>query len=184
MEPLEVVRSLLDVRRLAVAGALASAPADATRLSERTGLRRRDVLDAVGALRTAGLVAADGDLYRIDEQGLRRVAQRLATTALPMDPFIGYGMSDDERVVLSRFFEGRRLTEIPTSRPKRLVVLERLALEFEVGRHYPESEVNDILGAFHPDWSALRRYLVDEGFLDRADNHYWRSGGKVPLDAS
>ena len=65
----------------------------------------------------------------------------------------------------------------------RLVVLQRLALEFDVGRRYTEAEVNSILGAFHPDWSALRRGLVDEDFLDReprgGGNMYWRSGGRV-----
>ena len=48
---------------------------------------------------------------------------------------------------------------------------------FEPGLRYPESRVNEILGEFHPDYAALRRYLVENGFLDRADNHYWRSGG-------
>ena len=43
------------------------------------------------------------------------------------------------------------------------------------------SIVNDILVAFHPDYAALRRYLVDDGFLDRADNVYWRSGGSVDV---
>lgn len=79
-----------------------------------------------------------------------------------------------------RFFAGERLTEIPAQRGKRLVVLERLALEFEPGRHYGEAEVNAILGRFHPDHATLRRELVDEGLLDRAQSVYWRSGGRVP----
>ena len=44
-------------------------------------------------------------------------------------------------------------------------------------------KVNEMLFAFHPDWSTLRRYLVDEGFLDRDhvddQNWYWRAGGRV-----
>ena len=77
----------------------------------------------------------------------------------------------------------RTLTEIPASRAKRQVLLQRLALEFDVGRRYTEREVNDILFPFHPDWSTLRRHLVDEGFLDREhvddQNWYWRAGGRV-----
>ena len=96
-----------------------------------------------------------------------------------MDPLIGYGMDDAERRVLSRFFVGRTLTKIPVGHAKRRVVLERLALEFEIGHHYPESAVNDVLRAFHPDVAALRRYLVDEQLLDRADGVYWRSGGRT-----
>jgi hypothetical protein len=59
------------------------------------------------------------------------------------------------------------------------VVLERLALDFEPGVHYPEPEVNAMLSAYHEDYAALRRHLVDEGFLDRAAGEYWRMGGRV-----
>jgi hypothetical protein len=52
---------------------------------------------------------------------------------------------------------------------------------FEVGVHYPEGEVNTYLRSFHPDTAALRRYLVDEGFLSRERSVYWRTGGTVEL---
>jgi hypothetical protein len=60
-------------------------------------------------------------------------------------------------------------------------VLERVALEFEPGERYDEKEVNVIVGRFHNDYAALRRYLVDEGFLDREGGVYWRAGGRVDL---
>jgi hypothetical protein len=44
--------------------------------------------------------------------------------------------------------------------------------------------VNLILGKRHADTAALRRYLVDEGLLDRAGGEYWRAGGTVELDPS
>ena len=44
-------------------------------------------------------------------------------------------------------------------------------------------EVNDILRAFHPDTAALRRYLVDDEFLERRDAVYWRAGGTFDIDA-
>ncbi|MGI8686532.1 MAG: DUF2087 domain-containing protein, partial [Acidimicrobiales bacterium] len=70
-----------------------------------------------------------------------------------------------------------RLTSIPTARAKRLVVLDFLAGRFEPGRVYVESDVNGILGRVHDDHAALRRYLVDEGLLERRDGFYWRAGG-------
>jgi hypothetical protein len=82
-----------------------------------------------------------------------------------------------------RFFDAAgRLTSIPRKRAKRLVVLDRLAQEFELGRTYPESEVVAVLTRFHEDHAALRRYLVEEQFLTREDSVYWRSGGTVHLD--
>jgi hypothetical protein len=70
-----------------------------------------------------------------------------------------------------------RLRSIPTKHSKLNVVLDHLSQAFEPGRTYPEAEVNDILTRFHPDYAALRRYLVENGFMTREDNVYWRSGG-------
>ena len=39
------------------------------------------------------------------------------------------------------------------------------------------AEVNEILARFHPDYAALRRYLVENGFMTRENSVYWRSGG-------
>lgn len=89
----------------------------------------------------------------------------------------------DPDVVAARFFDADgRLTTIPGKHAKQLVVLDRLAQEFELGRTYREAEVVEILTRFHDDHAALRRYLVVEGFLTREDSVYWRSGGTVHLD--
>ncbi|WP_230208905.1 DUF2087 domain-containing protein [Nostocoides sp. HKS02] len=68
---------------------------------------------------------------------------------------------------------------MPTKVRKRLVVLDLIAQEFEVGRTYAETEANAVLRGFHPDVAALRRYLVEEEFLERRDGLYWRAGGTV-----
>jgi hypothetical protein len=87
--------------------------------------------------------------------------------------------ADAERV-LRTFVKDGRLVGIPTKHSKRMVVLDFLAQLFEPGRRYSEPMVNLMLGQFHPDTAALRRYLVDAGFLDRQSGEYWRSGGTVP----
>jgi hypothetical protein len=97
----------------------------------------------------------------------------------PIDPaLLGEGWTPAEAEVLSRFFSGGRLTAIPSTRTKRVVVLDRLAQEFTPGLRYPEAEVNFTLQMFDADYASLRRYLVDEGFLTRADGVYWRTGGR------
>lgn len=183
MEPAGLIKLFLDRDRLAVAGALAARDMTTDGLVDATGRDRKTVLAAIGELRAAGLVTSHDLGYRLDDDALRSLAQDAAEIEVPMDPAIGFGMTDDERRVLERYFSGRVLIEIPSHRAKRLIVLQRVALEFDVGRRYVESEVNEILGAFNPDWSTLRRYLVDEGFLDReplgGGNEYWRAGGRV-----
>lgn len=84
--------------------------------------------------------------------------------------------------MLGRFFaDDGTLRTIPSKRAKQLVVLDRIAQEFELGVVYAEAEVDEILRRFHPDHAALRRYLVDDAFLTRSGGFYWRSGGTVAL---
>jgi hypothetical protein len=33
----------------------------------------------------------------------------------------------------------------------------------------------------HGDYATLRRYLVDDGFLERREGFYWRAGGSFDL---
>jgi hypothetical protein len=80
--------------------------------------------------------------------------------------------------VLKNFLDADgRLHTIPSKHAKLLVVLDHLSQRFEPGTVYPEKEVNAILGEVHPDYAALRRYLVENQFLTREDGFYWRSGG-------
>ena len=74
-----------------------------------------------------------------------------------------------------------RLRAIPTRRDKRRIILGYVAKVFEPGIRNPEKDVNVALRAFHDDYAALRRYLIDEGLLSRADNVYWRIGGPVDI---
>jgi hypothetical protein len=80
--------------------------------------------------------------------------------------------------VLRRFFdEHGRLVTIPAKHTTRLLVLDALAQRFTPGERYAETEVNARLRAAHDDVAALRRYLVDQGFLSREGGVYWRTGG-------
>jgi hypothetical protein len=90
-------------------------------------------------------------------------------------------MGVDPVKVERAFFVGGRLQRLPAKRGKRLVVLDRIAQEFMPGIRYNEGQVDARLKEVHGDHAALRRALVDEGFLQRESGIYWRSGGTVPV---
>jgi hypothetical protein len=112
-------------------------------------------------------VARTADLARV-ARSIAKVSSGAAPAAPPE--------TQGERVRRA-FLKDGRLDSIPSQRSKRLVILDVLAQEFEPGRRSPEKEVNRRLRAWHPDHAALRRYLVDEGFLEREHGEYWRAGG-------
>jgi len=74
---------------------------------------------------------------------------------------------DDGRVLENFIDVAGRLLSIPVQRKKRLAVLRWMAEDFQPGRLYPEEEVNRIISRRHPDFAALRRYLVDEELMQR-----------------
>jgi hypothetical protein len=83
----------------------------------------------------------------------------------------------DRAGVLRTFLPHGRLVAIPRRVAARRVVLDEIAQDFDVGRHYPEREVNEVLARYHEDVAALRRHLVEAELLDRAAGEYWRAGG-------
>ena len=142
-----------------------------------TGLDARAAGGALTRLVTAGLVerAEDGTLAFLSE-----AFALAARAAAPIENADEAGDVDpDAAKVLRAFVRDGRLSSIPTSRTKRLVVLDMLAQEFEPGERYSEAMVNLMLGKWYADTAALRRYLVDEGFLDRDAGQYWRMSGTV-----
>ena len=74
-----------------------------------------------------------------------------------------------------------RLVAIPAARASAGSCWSTSSPSFEPGVRYPEREVDAILRAWHADYAALRRYLVDEDLMARDDGVYWRTGGPVTL---
>lgn len=177
-DPTEFLRLALDPVRLAVMGAAALGPVDVESVAAALDVPSQKIERALGRLRGAGIVGSD---LTLDTEALRAISAQLPDLAPADDTVLEGPWSTEERTILARFFERDRLREIPQQRAKRRVVLERIAQEFEPGLRYDEREVNRRLQLFHPDHAALRRYLVDEELLARADGAYWRSGGRFEM---
>ena len=144
-----------------------------------SGLKKRQTVDALERLITSGLVetSSTGD-YVLLEAAFKRAARAQGqSTERDEDR---HGVEPDERVLKKCIVDGR-LVHIPRKRAKRLILLNHLAQGFEPGQRYSEREVNAFLRAFDDDVATLRRYLVDDSFLDRSNGEYWRSGGEVDI---
>jgi len=126
------------------------------------------------------VTAPDGDL-RVAVERFKEAVQRAAAERPQRRPE-ELGATANQAHVLRNYLVDGRLTHIPINRSKRLVVLDFLAGQFEPGRVYQKQEVNYALGRFHPDYAALRRYLVEDELLERRDGFYWRSGGTFILE--
>ena len=179
--PDEILRALADTERLTIAGALARADASSRELAEALDLPVARVRKHLNRLAGTGVARLNEDrrTYRLDAETLRWAAEQVGP---PRETGMALGAAtEDEEAVLRTFFRAGRLTEIPAKEAKRRIVLERIALEFEPGVRYREADVNVIVGRFFNDYAAIRRHLVDGGFLDREHGVYWRSGGRIDV---
>jgi hypothetical protein len=176
-----IVGLLAEPERLRVFAALVLGAGTPAQLRESTGLDARAISTALRKLEAGGLVERDAG------QGYRPVVdafKEAARTAAPPPEEHGYS---DERVeaVIRAFVRDGRLIGVPAQAGRRRLLLEHVVQSFEPGRDYAEREVNAVLRAWTEgggiDHVSLRRYLVDEGLLSRADNTYRRSGGWVDV---
>jgi hypothetical protein len=109
---------------------------------------------------------AKGDDIVPVHENARQVDERYVITEEERDTILRTAFSSLDPPVLIRF---------PRKEKKKLVILTRIAAQFEKGRDYTEREVNSILEAIFDDYVTLRRYLIEYGFLDRERNgsRYW-----------
>jgi hypothetical protein len=84
---------------------------------------------------------------------------------------------------LRGYLQHGQVATMPSKRSRRLALLHQIAAIFEPGVRCPEPVVNELLKVINPDYAMLRRYLVDEDLLERADGEYWRIGGPVEPSA-
>lgn len=169
-----------DRLRTVAALVLSSGPATVAEIATAAGLDLRRAAKALTRLAGAGLVDQDGASYVLRPERFREALESLGRPDDPAAPSTGLGADADR--ILRIFVRDGRLVQIPAVHSKRRVVLDWLARLFEPGQAYPETEVNERLSAVHPDYAALRRYLVDDEFLQRRDGFYWRAGGTFEVD--
>lgn len=85
---------------------------------------------------------------------------------------------DEEEKVLSSMFssiEPLKLITFPAREKKKIVVLKKIAEQFERDKKYSEKEINAILKEIYEDFATIRRYLIEYGFMGRTNDckYYW-----------
>ncbi len=67
------------------------------------------------------------------------------------------------------------LKTFPPKEKKKLVILTRVAAQFETGRRYSEAEVNAVIKPIFDDFVTIRRFLIIYGFMSRtrSGSEYW-----------
>lgn len=177
-QALKLFKGLADRSRLQILKSLLEEDMYVERLAQRLELTPATVSFHLKKLMDAGAVSSRREQYYTMYSINKEVFQCRILDIL------GEKSSDAQRQqerearyrqrVLDSFFEYGRLKSIPAQRKKELICLEEIAKELELGRPYPERELNQVLLRFHQDYCTLRRDMISEGILRREEGLYTR----------
>jgi len=175
---LRFFKALANESRLKILGILATRECSVEELAALLGLKEPTVSHHLTKLKELGLVRmqADGNthLYHLDGEQLQALNKNIFTPEQMASLVDDMAYDTWERKVLHNFFADGRLTEIPASRKKRVVILKWLVNQFDPGRQYPEAEVNEIIARYHPDYATIRREFIGHKLMARKNGLYWR----------
>ena len=177
-QALKLFKGLADRSRLQILKSLLEEDMYEERLAQRLELTPATVSFHLKKLMDAGAVSSRREQYYTMYSINKEVFQCRILDIL------GEKSSDAQRQqerearyrqrVLDSFFEYGRLKSIPAQRKKERICLEEIAKELELGRPYPERELNQVLLRFHQDYCTLRRDMISEGILRREEGLYTR----------
>ena len=177
-QALKLFKGLADRSRLQILKSLLEEDMYVERLAQRLELTAATVSFHLKKLMDAGAVSSRREQYYTMYSINKEVFQCRILDIL------GEKSSDAQRQqerearyrqrVLDSFFEYGRLKSIPAQRKKERICLEEIAKELELGRPYPERELNQVLLRFHQDYCTLRRDMISEGILRREEGLYTR----------
>lgn len=86
--------------------------------------------------------------------------------------------AEEKQHIIETFFSSTHplvLKSFSPNEKKKVVILGKIAEQFEYGKKYSECEVNKILKPIYDDYMTIRRYLIMYGFMERTRDgrQYW-----------
>ena len=78
--------------------------------------------------------------------------------------------------IIRNFFDAEgRLKNIPSQLKKKLIILEHLVGQLDMGKVYEEKEINEFIRRYHADFATVRREFIVQGFMTRENEKYVRT---------
>ncbi len=177
---LEFFKTLSDANRLRMAALLLDNSLAVEEIAARLRLRSADIPRHLAQFEKLSLLLQEGDHYRLDPKALERLSRTVLAGQRPSAAAHSNDKDADDfarSVVKNYSLPDGRLKEIPLQEKKLQAILNHVVQVFEPNVRYSEKQVNQALERYHPDFAALRRYLVDRRMIEREvdGSSYWRA---------
>lgn len=186
-----VHKALADPMRIRILTLLAQGPLHGQALAGKLGVTPPTITHHTAKLREVGMIGERRDkntiYFYLKEKDFRSGITAVLDMVLPqggledaneMDTAERLEM-DEERLekvrkeVLRNFFTpDGRLKHLPAKHSRKLFVLEHLVRGLQIGKKYPEKEINEYIQKFHEDYATIRREFIIHQFMYRENGIY------------
>ena len=172
-EKLELLKLLADETRLEILNILLKEDSYVEKIACELSLTPATICYHLKKMESAGVVNCSRSQFYIIYSLNREIFDQPLYELIKKDDAVMNTEEKYKKEVLSNFFKYGKLTQIPSQRKKREIVLWEIANQFEQGRSYDEKEVNDIIHRFHEDHCTIRREMIACGIMARDKETYW-----------
>ena len=173
-EKLALLKLLADETRLNILNILLREDSYVEKIACELSLTPATICYHLKKLEAAGVVNCSRSQFYIIYSVNREIFDKPLYALIKKD---GEVMDEEEKyrkAVIANFFKYGRLTQIPTQRKKREIVLAEIVRQFSFDRDYDEKEVNEIILRYHDDYCTIRREMIAFGMMTRSFEIYRR----------
>ena len=173
-EKLELLKLLADETRLEILNILLKEDSYVEKIACELSLTPATICYHLKKMESAGVVNCSRSQFYIIYSLNREIFDKPLFELIKKDEEIVDTEEKYKKEVISNFFKYGRLTQIPTQRKKREIVLAQIVEQFDFEREYPEKEVNEIILRYHEDFCTIRREMIAFGMMTRDHEIYKR----------
>ena len=173
-EKLEILKLIADETRLKILNILLKEDSYVEKIACELSLTPATICYHLKKMESAGVVNCSRSQFYIIYSLNRDIFEKPLYELIKKDDVVIDTEEKYKKEVISNFFKYGRLTQIPTQRKKREIVLFEILKQFETDREYGEKEVNEIIVRYHEDFCTIRREMIAFGMMTRDHEIYKR----------
>ena len=173
-EKLEFLKLLADETRLKILNILMREDSYVEKIACDLSLTPATICYHLKKMESAGIVRCSRAQFYIIYSVNREIFEKPLYALIKKDVEVVDEEEKYRKSVISHVFRYGRLTQIPTQRKKREIVLADIVRQFSFDRDYDEKEVNEIILRYHDDYCTIRREMIAFGMMTRSFEIYRR----------
>ena len=174
-------KALADPTRIKMLILLAEGELNGQILAEKLGVTPATITHHAAKLRAASLIMERREkntiYFTLNDYFLRNSASAALDLIYRRTKGEDEPMDDKNKKlrdsVIRNFFDASgQLKNLPSQLKKKLIVLEHLVSQLELGKTYSEKEINTFIKQFHADYATIRREFIMHQYMFREKEQY------------